>query len=516
MASLMNIDNMSAFTFPMEIWLLIFEQLCPHCCSDELPDLRLPKHQEGMSALRDLSLTCRYMKEVCRPWLYHCFYSVPSQGRASRFLRTLIAQPQLGKHVRILSLPESASRPEHMKLSMERSLGPPSHPAENEEDREVITSQDVRTWIDLSVSLGIRVPRAVTDAMSSNGGLDDALQLQQEIRATLRDWQHLLIMRLCPQITHLELPFILGPEYQRQDPPALPSLEILSCRAIFPGQELPWFLRDAPLARCLIANNIYYTSWGLTTVPSEPVTPVTSIRKLSTVVSERDLPYIFHALPHLDDIEIHLEPLRDPPGTMPADCWPASIKRNLVRLAWSSAELLSPWSPGEGLITVPPIKIFQSLEILEIDQASLLMAVKKGLNPRMSREETASQVPTTLPASLRILRISFAMKVVSLDTIVNELNALALAKKTFLRNLSMVQIDNSPRREPNSWTLEQLLEPLGVVENLIAVGIELRFGLDPDYPRSDSTGIIPLRPGTLEPHPGPHYHPWQLGDVEHW
>lgn len=493
---------MAAFTFPVEIWLLILEQLCPHCHCYEMPDLRLHEHRQDISALWALSITCRFMHEVCTPSLYHCFYSTPTQDRASKFLRTLISHPELGHHVRLLSLPEMFKK--FIDTLLDR-FGPQSSPTKDREEQEMVPREEAQAWINLSVNFGVRVPHTMTKAMS-RGTLDEDVIIPRKIQPTLRDWFHVLIIRLCPRVTHLELPFISGPGYQGKAPPALHRLQVLSCKSVLSAQKnLPWFLSDAPVMEHLIANSIDFRNG---------VAPVTNIRRLSVVISVPDLSGILDICPHLEDVEINLLPTGfyyyniNPENPWLNVRWPASIKRQLKRLVWSNAELMSEELLEEDLLIVPPIKDMESLEILDIDRSALYVTVKRGLHRNATMEEIGSQLPTILPASLRILRTSFGPEPLQLGPIVNELHALALAKKTFLRNISKVQIGEDPLRGLNSLSLEDLLEPKGVPEVMQVAGIELSIesnfsGRTPSY----STGILPRRPGsilypyhTIEPH----------------
>lgn len=487
---------MPILTLPPEIWLLILEQLCPHCHCDDIPDFRLIQHQQEISALWAVSLTCRSIKRLSRQYLYHCFYSTPTHDRASKFLRTLISQPQLGRYLRILSLPNRLSRLPSRASLLHRPFTAPGHSAKEGEDREIIRRQNVRNWIELSGKLSIPVPLAMVKAMSTKDGSDEEMKLDEGTLDESRHWLHNLILRYCPGVTHLELPCISGPKYQGKTPPTLQNLQVLLCKSVRGGHDLDWFLQESPFMTRLITNEIYYS------IPNGPITPfVTNIRRISTAIWDWELPYIFSQCPQLEDIEIHVKPSDLPVDVTLPDLWPASIKRQVVRLSWSSLPMISPrWFTDEDSVIVPPIRDFKNLEILEIDRSSLYLALKRTLDPNMTEEELGSQLPTILPPSLRILHTAFTIPL--LGAVVNELQALAVAKKTFLRNLSMVQIDHPPATEPGEITVGEDLEILGVTETVADAGLELRFGLNPSTPRLDSMGIIPMRPGTMEPLPG--------------
>lgn len=467
---------MSMPTLPTEIWLLILEQLCPHCHCDDIPDFRLVEHSQGISALWALSLTCRSINELCRQYLYHCFYSTPTQDRASKFLRTLISQPQLGRLVRILSLP--LKKYEEIKVM----------------EDEVVKHQDANTWIKLSEELGVNIPPVIDWAVSRSGTLDQDMKLGVMATCAAREWLNDLILRCCPGVIRLELDCIPGPKEPREEPPGLRSLQMLACRSLLVCQDLPWFLREAPLMRHLITNRISYNDWH-----TRDITSVTNIRKISTVISGRALPHILAHCPQLEDIEMHLEPSSSLREVVQVDHWPSSIKCRLRRLAWSSSAMMFPGSEHEGNIIIPPIAEFDNLEILEIDRSSLYLAVKRKLDSNMSEEEIGSLLPRILPTSLRILHTSFNVTQVPLVALVKELRALALAKKTFLRNLSSVQVDHPPATEAGEETIGEILGNLGVAGIVANAGVQLRFGLDPHSPRSDSMGILSIRPGTMEP-----------------
>ncbi|KAJ0108856.1 hypothetical protein J7T55_011350 [Diaporthe amygdali] len=82
-----------------------------------------------------------------------------------------------------------------------------------------------------------------------------------------------------------------------------------------------------------------------------------------------------------------------------------------------------------------------------------------------------------------------------------ELEALALAKITFLRKLSVVQIDHPRRSTPGAWTMGETFEMMGVVRDMRNAGIELRFGLDPrsEFGSQPHRGMVPPLPGSWEP-----------------
>lgn len=311
---------MSILTMPPEIWLLILEQLCPHCHCDDIPDFRLIQHQQEMSALWALSLTCRSINRLSRQYLYHCFYSTPTHDRASKFLRTLISQPQLGRHMRILSLPNRLSRLPSRARILHRPFTTPGHSVKEGECREIIRRENVHNWIALSGKLEIPVPLAITKAVSKKGGSDEEMKLDEGALDESRHWLHNLILRFYPGVTHLKLPCISGPKYQEKTPPVLRNLQVLLCKSVR-GQDLDWFLRESPFMTRLITNQIYCSM-------RSGLTPrfVTNIRRLSTAIWDWELPYVFSQCPQLEDIEIHVNPSGLSVDVTLPDLWPASIK----------------------------------------------------------------------------------------------------------------------------------------------------------------------------------------------
>lgn len=95
----------------------IFEHLCAHCQmpkhSHEIPDFRLPEAREGKSALKALSLVSREFRAMSQDILFrYCLISPMAEIDWSEevkdwlpsFLRALIANPSLGRQVRIMGL----------------------------------------------------------------------------------------------------------------------------------------------------------------------------------------------------------------------------------------------------------------------------------------------------------------------------------------------------------------------------------------------------------------------------
>lgn len=513
--------NMSASKLPVEIWLQILEQFCVHCHSTEILDFRLPEYKQGQSVLLALSLTARAMRDLSQPLLYHCFYTDPDQPKTSRFLRTMISRPQMASHVRILSLHES-----------------------NRCDQDSITRRDFEAWTLLSARFSIFVPSEVRDALLGNTW--SPLQFDEEgqdahLRARssnwtreqhvvkLHSWQNLLILYLCSgSITCLETSALFGLSGIRpptlnssatssdrlvQSAPDFQNLRVFSCKHAYACEHFSWFFTHAPLLRRVAVGRVHphpieTSLFGLSPTASPiPSVSVTNTRKLSTAIHPAWVEYMLHFNPEVRDLELHLLRGYWISNGPQLDPWPASVKAQLRRLCFSNSRS---WErrANDDTIMVPPLTEFESLEILEIDRTSLYIALDKRLAPNTSQKEAARLLPTILPASLRILHTSFGLdqfdsgpRSSSWTTIMVELEALALAKITFLRKLSVVQIDHPRRSTPGAWTMGETFEMMGVVRDMRNAGIELRFGLDPrsEFGSQPHRGMVPPLPGSWEP-----------------
>lgn len=134
-----------------------------------------------------------------------------------KFLHTLLSQPQLARHVRVLSLSDAG-----------------------EEILEHITRRDIESLIQASARIGLPAPGWVTQALSGNGpsqyaafdGEDEESYLYYRdplfvrvngwpflVRNDFHQWQQLLIIGLVSgDLTHLAIFTILGPtQYARRD-----------------------------------------------------------------------------------------------------------------------------------------------------------------------------------------------------------------------------------------------------------------------------------------------------------
>ncbi|KAL6872360.1 hypothetical protein HDV57DRAFT_505529 [Trichoderma longibrachiatum] len=90
----------SLMTLPNELLYKICESFCPHCTHAPRAFSGVGKHRpllvDGRSALSYVSKTCRRLREIAQPVLYHYVYTT----RNWHVLRSIIARPDLAAHVR--------------------------------------------------------------------------------------------------------------------------------------------------------------------------------------------------------------------------------------------------------------------------------------------------------------------------------------------------------------------------------------------------------------------------------
>jgi len=88
---------------PIEIVRSICGMLCPHCASiTDKADSHRTYHRNrhaGVQSLNNLSKTCKVLRSVAQPLLYHDV----APRRLTQFLRTLVARPDLAALVRAVS-----------------------------------------------------------------------------------------------------------------------------------------------------------------------------------------------------------------------------------------------------------------------------------------------------------------------------------------------------------------------------------------------------------------------------
>lgn len=498
---------------PTEIWLLIFEELCqcPHCHSHRIFDFSLSVYEQGKSDLVALSLTSRAIRDMSEPVLYHCFYGYPYQNTLSKFLRTLVSQPRLASFIRALYLPEDL----YARFVLKNA-------------GEFLTRRHIESWNQASVRSGVPTPRWLIQALAEDepsdvaefdgAGPDSQLRFKNpkrhyRIRSSMSDlllhdlraWQQLLAVGICSSsLTYLAIMAIhgsvrydqscvdlLGPA-RAKFPFDFSNLRAISCAGVASGEDFHRFILRAP--------RLNYISVGVASGPKKlpiewlPPSSFTNVKTISIACRASYQGNILRVCNQVQDLELHFLEGAGRPQLLPGmaapsespmlDPWPASAKKQLRRLCWSSSVAYTTLNTipteDEGLSMFPPLADFKSLEVLEIDRKSLDVCLIRERDPNMSEEEIARQFPTILPGSLRILRMVF-LELSSWSWLVVELEELASAKKSFLPMLSVVQIDWEPWLMPwfseDEKPLSEVMDALGVVSAMKDVGIELRFGL---------------------------------------
>lgn len=529
---------------PAEIWLHICKQLCIHCDCKEMPDFSFPRHnldfkdsreyekskyQQGTSALAALSLTSRGMRDIAQPILHHCFYDNSTQNKTSKFLRTLISQPQLAHSVRVLALPKSDTH-----------------------ENGCHTRSEIEIWNEVGTRVGIPPPRWVNRLLVDGGPIvvpafewpafgpvrEDMLQ---DVRLLAFDgegqnkrlhihltgptltffkdlslWQQFLLIGICSdRLTHLAVSRIygpvqgngelfsdlLGPSQPLKEPFDFSKLRVFSCKKAFFQDDFSSFFSLSPRLNHVAAGSIHWAHHPASSRLTTP-TPLNNVRSLAFGCGSHDFVDILKLCSQVQDLEFHLEvpPLNSTPTipNPPADPWPASIKQHIRRLCWSTT-VHSGWDvlSNELKHIFPPLEEFQKLEILEIDRVALGLGLRIawGLESYMP-EEISRQLPEFLPPSIRILHFSFGIPWIwTWSLLLVEIEALAAAKMTSLPMLSVIQIDEGIRNTSNKG-LAQVMDILGVVRALNDAGIELRFGSDPSI--RDRQGMRSQLPGNLD------------------
>lgn len=498
------------------------------------PEQVTSEYEQGKSALAALSLTSRDMRSISQPVLFHCFYDNPYQNKTSKFLRTLISQPQLASCVRVLALP---GRRKVQEL-------------------EYNTRYELKTWNEIGTRMNIPSPKWITrilaeepvsgvlEAMLAFGpfpaleseevvlvafdgaGQDSRLRfhwLGTELFGDLRFWQQFLLVALCSaNLTHLAISGIyaprlgqcygrvltdcLGPSQHLEQPFDFPNLQLISFQmaSSFSG-DFTSFFSQAPLLNHVAFGRIYghpFAVAGLTLGA-----PLDNVHTLSLTCDPHHLRDILRLCDQVQDLEFYLDaPLPSFSSAAPSpvpDPWPATIKRNVRRLCWSMNDRQSPrMLQNEGKALFPPLREFPNLEILEIDRRALQIGLTTTLaiDPN-TPQEVSQRLPEILPASIRILHFSYSMDsvfpVLSWSLLVAELEALAAAKP-FLPILSVIQVDEYKPGTIYGKPLPQVMETLGVVSAMADAGIQLKFGLDPRNTGPLARGMCSPLPGNLE------------------
>lgn len=143
-------------TLPNELLYKICKNLCPHCANlpRSLPEDGY-KLEDGRHALSCLSKTCRQLREIAQPILYHHVYTI----RHWHFLRSIIARPDLAANVRELQYPGDSDSPFSGDLNADAVLR-----AQEEllKHMEGIDGTDINTinWADILDMILERLPNA--------------------------------------------------------------------------------------------------------------------------------------------------------------------------------------------------------------------------------------------------------------------------------------------------------------------------------------------------------------------
>lgn len=514
-------------SLPTEIWRQIFQKLCIHCPqpkhSDNLPDFRLPCAREGKAALRNLCLVSRECRAMSQDILFHYFCNLSNSGKwapttkdsTPSMLRTLISNPCLAKQVRMMAL-----------FDQEQCW------------YDGINRQDLQSWSEVSRSHNIVVIDEITTALGPEGGEERLLYFDQpgpeaqlrsvrepeELRAVFYMWMYFLLIKIAPNLTHIQLKQPLGPfggfvDGGKVIAPAFPNVRVLAYNTFTADiKDVVHSLIHFPnVSNFACPNSLYYQELIVEPISSGPML---NIRKLSISCWTEALSGLLKFCPHLEDLEFHLNIGSGFGGLEWQIEWPTDIKDSLRRLVWSdddSSQLLE----KNSSTMLAPLMDFRCLEILEIDQASLLL---------YSRARTGDTSRYILPQTLRILHVAFAQEVSSVAEISESLRELAKAKAMVLPDLSVVQIDHPPPSAAQSKNLAELMNEAGVVSNLEKAGINLRFGLEEPFETRKSTRrplnvqrLVPMHIGTdyssewscfeLKKH-GQTIHPWEMFSLE--
>lgn len=495
-------------SLPTEIWIHIFEHLCVHCQVPDhphgIPDVTLADARAGKAALMALCLVSREVRAMSQGILFHYFLNLSQArkpwdpemkgDRAPNFLRALILNPPLGRRVRMMSL---FAHPFATLVS-----GKPD-----------VTRKDLKSWTQVSDSFHIRVPSEVTRALAGlkcdnaprlffdepglmaqlrlSSGTSMVLFASETMQEVFR-WLHALILNFVPHLTHLHLTDTesLGSLEQFQDsPPIFSQLQdlaydsyrienLVECQTLFPN------------LRRLGARDFWV---GQPRQINSPI-PAMNLRKLSISCLPTALSLILRLCPYLEDLECHVNPWGWNISQVAEVEWPAHVKSTLRRLAWSNRDYVDDleYDPTAVSPCTVPLRDFECLEILEIDQVSLL---------QYTRSLGAKTVNSVLPRTIRILHIAFSRDVLSQLQVPRQLRAIAGARKVDLPNLSTVKVGDPPRRAAKK-KLADFLKRTGVVPAMKDAGIELRIGKEASKNTLDRS-ILSQPPGGSNRNTGP-------------
>ncbi|RGP60822.1 hypothetical protein FSPOR_10425 [Fusarium sporotrichioides] len=469
---------LSIESLPVEIFTAICRNLCVHCQHAHVVDLppdEIDHAIEAQQALSRLSRTCRRLRSIAQPILYHCYYSRRNSGSSHNiefsgdtdnrtceigilraFLRTLLQRPDLAKHVRALAL-----------FALK-------------EDTVGKISQDMQ---DLFRQAG---ERAGFRALPSYEQVDSKWLQEASIMAA-PFVEQLLIYRSSSE----------GLQYIRDSPFYLPNLKYL----VLPGQgknpdecchiqQMQDVLLKAQNLEILAASD---ADCG-TDIPlrerfrAEPWnTALSSLRRLSLHGLDPDnLAKILRHSPVLEDLEYFCDMDK---YTVLQQSHLAPVSRSLRRLCYTTTTWEHTSGGAQDIIEQVSMFLrwdsslrgdasfvnFPHLEILEIEQLLLYGPVFDDEEERKQRFEAMKDTGpeifmASLPSSLRILHIGMVLAWPEMRR-----DLLGMVGKIYrFQNLSVVAVD--PYEAPPKQQVKELEDVFA------AKGIIFRIGQTTQVP----------------------------------
>lgn len=218
-----------------------------------------------------------------------------------------------------------------------------------------------------------------------------------EAQSAFYRWLHILALNLVPRITHLQLTRPLGSFEDLQSPaPILNHLRVLTYDHFCGIEDVIETHIHFPNVSSLRAGNHLASEDRAIRGPI----PTMNIRKLSVLCTPRALSLIPRSCPNLEDLECHAKPYPWMPEPVSSLEWPTHTKNSLRRLAWSYEKSMKNLKDNNvGGAFIAPLLDFKRLEILESDQASILL---------YSKLVEAKGLSSVLPETLRILHVAFS------------------------------------------------------------------------------------------------------------
>ncbi|RGP68923.1 hypothetical protein FLONG3_7984 [Fusarium longipes] len=469
--------HLSIEDLPVEIFTAICRNLCAHCQHAHVVDLppdEIDHAIEAQQALSRLSRTCRHLRSIAQPILYHCYHSgrqsdlsnspewCANTGDRRRevetlkaFLRTLLQRPDLAKHVRALAF-----------FAL----------------REVTIGKVSRDTQYLFRQAG---ERAGFRALPSYAHVDSKWLQEASIMAA-PFVEQLLIYRSSSE----------GLQYIKDSPFYLPNLKYL----VLPGQgknpdecchiqQMQDVLVKAQNLEVLAASD---ADCG-TDIPlrerfrSEPWdTGLSSLRRLSLHGLDPDnLAKILRRSPVLEDLEYFCDMDK---YTVLQDTHLAPVSRSLRRLCYTSTTWEHTSGGAQDIIEQVSTFLrwdsslrgdvsfvdFPRLEILEIEQLLLYGPVFDDEEERRKRfvamEDIGPEIfMASLPSSLRILHIGMVLSWPEMHR-----DLLGMAEKIYrFQNLSIVAVD--PYEEPPNEQVEELKDAFAAKGIVFQVGQTTQF-----------------------------------------